>query len=1043
MPALPPTVLERVARCGTRVPVTGLVPGSTVVLTIDGTDEPPVTATGGGFTFTVDPLAGGVELTARQDPGSGFTPPSPPVVVEEVAVPPAVGPLLPTEVGGCSQCVLVGGLVPGCDVELFQAGNTVGTGTANRHGEACVRVALRPPRDETEVLTARMTVCGSDGPLSSTPIVPDGSLGPAVVGAPLYGCQSRVPLGQLHRGAKTMLETDTGTYLGWICNCWSAVGVNVLHPLVPGERVRAKQYWDGDQCTAEGPPSDWEDVIPPDDGIRPEVQEALIEGDQLIRVANQIPGGEIVVLVRDDPASAAVRWGPRPASTEPEIALAEPLKAGQQVAAEQRLCGHIETSEWVDVLPIPPVITPPVVLPPLYECGGAVQVSGLIPGAIVRVFQDSIPCGLGLAGTATSITVAAAPALAAGSVVTAIQWVGGQPSPPSDPVEVQPIERLEQLSQPRILPPVAFGDRGVWVSGVTPGSLVAIRSAGQVIGEAYAGEPLLRIPVQSVAATVSTEARLCDRVAVGSNVEPIVSPCSAGPFPSAAESTEDLGQHAVDVYPTDAPEPDGGFEIDLRVRLYLPAEAGGKVPDTVRNRPFVVIVHGFWDTSWEDPDSHTGYGWLAQHLARWGMVVASVDVSTVNRQTGTALQQWARGDVVLAVIDRLLVHSAVEGRVDRARIGLVGHSMGGEGVVMAQELNLGRPNPYGIRGVVSLAPTQYRPDVSCREAAYLQLHGSLDYLLGGAGDVTGPSPRFGAFRIYDRAWRDRTLVFIDGARHQAWNPYWLSLTSFPDVAAAPNLSDVQQQEIGRCLIGAFFRDVLDGEAAYRGYLDGLHRPERVVGLELSVEHQRPPQVVVDDFGDASPQLGVSEETPIDRAVNRLGATVTAASASGAGLDHWADVEHVTLPLSVHDTVGTDLAWNTDDDVVYSQTLTGVSAAPDRYLALRIAQHYDEDSSGDPDATWNPPGFDLDLFVELSDSSPAAETAVVRLGMAGVVSHPYPGPQPYSIFRSVRIPLDAFAAVNPALALTSLAAIRLQLRGRATGRILVDDIEVSS
>jgi len=550
------------------------------------------------------------------------------------------------------------------------------------------------------------------------------------------------------------------------------------------------------------------------------------------------------------------------------------------------------------------------------------------------------------------------------------------------------------------------------------------------------------VPVTSVDANVSVQARLCDRIITGNTVEPIASPCSAGPFASVAESNLELKTHRIDVYPTDSADPDGGFDIELRARLYLPADAGGKVPDTLRNRPLVIIAHGYWAFDWEDPDSYTGYGWLASHLARWGVVVASIDMSTVNRRTGTALQQWARGDVILEVIDRLLAHESVEGRVNQERIGLVGHSMGGEGVVMAQELNLGRPNPYGIRGVVSLAPTQYRPDVSCRDTAYLQLHGSLDSLLKWVSDVTGASPKFGAFRIYDRAWRDRTLVFIDGARHQAWNPYWLSLTSDPDVDADPDLSDLEQQEIGRCVIGAFFRDVLDGEGVYRGYLDGLHRAQSIVGLEMSVAHQRRPHVIVDDFGDASPQLGTAQETPVDRQLNRLGAGVSALSGSGTGLDQWDDIELLTLQFSVHDTLGADLAWNTDADVIYSQTLGGLSAAASDHVAIQIAQHYDEVSSDVVDDTWNPAGFDLDLFVELVDSTSGAQSAVVRLGMAGVVSYPYPGPQPYSILRTIRLPLDVFSAVNPEMTLTSLAALRFQLRGRATGRILVDDIEVT-
>ena len=44
---------------------------------------------------------------------------------------------------------------------------------------------------------------------------------------------------------------------------------------------------------------------------------------------------------------------------------------------------------------------------------------------------------------------------------------------------------------------------------------------------------------------------------------------------------------------------------------------------------------------------------LAGHLARWGMVVCSIDLSTVNRETAMATQQWSRGEVIMAMLDRL------------------------------------------------------------------------------------------------------------------------------------------------------------------------------------------------------------------------------------------------------------------------------------------------------------------------------------------------------------------------------------------------------
>jgi hypothetical protein len=142
MAQLTPTVHERISRCGVSIPLSGLVGGAAVEVDVAGAVH-AFTWAGGGQQVTVPALAAGDVVRARQDDGSGFTPWSPAVLVEDAAVPPTAGPLLPSEVGRCSQCVRVEGLVPGCEVELRQAGAVVGTAIANRHGAACTRVKLR------------------------------------------------------------------------------------------------------------------------------------------------------------------------------------------------------------------------------------------------------------------------------------------------------------------------------------------------------------------------------------------------------------------------------------------------------------------------------------------------------------------------------------------------------------------------------------------------------------------------------------------------------------------------------------------------------------------------------------------------------------------------------------------------------------------------------------------------------------------------------------------------------------------------------------
>lgn len=1032
MAALTPTVHERVARCGTRVPVTGLISGARVELSVDGVTFTHV-ATGGGHAFAVPALAAGAVLTATQDDGSGATPPSPPVIVEDAAVPPTAAPLFPSEVGSCGQCIHFAGLVPGCDVEVMQAGKVIGTGIANRHGQACVAVQLAgSPQDPGPGLTARAIVCGSPGPSSAVSPQPEAPLPAPGIGSPLFGCQRVVPVHGLRRGAKTRLETDTGTYLGWICNCWTDVDVTVLHPLVPGERVHAQQFWDGDSCSTAGAHSGWVDVVPPDERIRPEVEEALVAGDRMIRVTNQIVGADLVVLLRDGPAGAVQRFGPRPASQEPEVALNAALVAGQQVAAEQHLCGHLEVSDWVTVLPAPAVVPAPVVLPPLYACGGAVRVSGLHPGAVVRIFQDGIPAGLGWAGMASSIAVTAAPALTAGAVVTARQWVGGVPGPPSDPVTVQRAPRV--LPEPRIVGPVARGDTTVLVSGVIPGALVSVHSAGALIGEGFGDESLTTITISPAPGVLEPRVRLCTRTRTGHPVEAVEYPGDARADRSFGVRDLDFGTVAVPAHATSEGTTDGGFDHPIRGRLYHPVGADGRFPSFLRRRPIVVIAHGmhYFD---EQDQSHLGYAYLAEHLARWGMFVFSLDLAEVNRMTSTAgTQQWSRGEIVLSALDKLFSTGILAKFLDRDRVGLIGHSMGGEGVVVAQVLNGSRATPYGIRGVVSLAPTHWRPDVTLTGTTYLQIHGSFDHLLHSPGAVLGPEPIWNGFRIYDRAWRARSFVWAYGALHNGWNPNWWNSTTTGQGPVPPGALTLEEHgEIARCFVNAFFQNALFGRSDYEGYLQGLVMPRSVADHEIYLLHRSPGTMVIDDFGDADAQVGTPEETPIDRATNRAGGP---AQAAGGGLDRWEDTEHVAVhPRSVHDTRSTDIAWS-QPDTEYTTTFPPVALGAADVVTLQIAQHYDE-NAGNPVTTHNPVGFDLDLVVTVGDG---AQTAAVRLGSAGLAPYPAPSSETWMVFRTVRLPMDAFTAVNTALDLGGVRSLTLRMALRPTGRILVDDLE---
>lgn len=1047
MPTLPPTVHERVAACNTQVFVDGIVPGADVQFEA-GPNSISETVTSTRRTFTIPELDAGDVVRARQDTGSGFSAWSPEVVVEEVELPPNSAPHLPSGVGVCSHCVQVGGLVPGCDVELLVGPEVVGSGTANRDGNTCVGLELRRIQDEGATLRARATVCGQQSPDGTTQLVaePFGLPAPDVKGS-LFGCQTVVPLGDVHPGARVRLRTTDGTDFGSICSCWEDVNFDVGVQLNVGDKVQAQAYWAGQPpCRDESPWSDAEEVVPPDERIRPTVRAPLIEDDQYIRVEGQRQGAELVVKVRPSAGEPAVKFGPRPASEEELVALAERLEPGNVVSVVQTLCEVSMESEPVTVLPLPPEVYPPVILPPVSECAREVQVSNLYPGAFVRLYQNGFPAGQGWAGMNTSIGIEPNPSLFADSELTARQFVGSIESDHSESVQV---EGADEPLAPVIMEPVTLGGTEVWVSQVTPGARVTVESADGVIGETYASEPVVRVPVSPVPGTVFATASLCEFSARGERVVPVRDPCAPGGFTEIDEEFRDYGYVDVDATPDSDP-----FEAPIKGQLYYPTGPGGGPDPDAGPLPLVIIAHGQWETGdlhpvsvdgemmWitdagdvEPVDSYRGYDYLAHHLAGWGAMVFSLHLDWMSRVTMQTPYEdthlYARGEIVLEAIKRLLDDPELANFVDDDRIGLVGHSMGGEGVVLAGHLNETDGHGLGIRGVVSIAPTHHREEVTLTGTSYLQLYGSMDQLLSSLGAVTDENAQYSGFRIYDRAWRPKSHAWIYGARHNPFNRRWVNTTDEWEGHFASDervISNHDHEEIVRCLINAFFRDTLGNQPAYRGYLEGTILPPSLSGMPIFLQHSSDSgREIVDNFGDEDDQEGLPETVPA-KAQNSLNESVVAA---GNGIAGWDDLQHVDLHHSPHETMGVELGWD-EPDAEYTSRTGSVSHDPDKVLSLRGAQFY-------PGTDLNFADLNMDCFVRIEGSD---DVATVRLGAVHTLPYPHNAHQRLSVLRTVRLPLNAFRAVNDDVALNDIRAVSLLLEAQFTGRMLADDIEFS-
>ncbi|HUR62797.1 MAG TPA: hypothetical protein VM286_10620 [Candidatus Thermoplasmatota archaeon] len=239
----------------------------------------------------------------------------------------------------------------------------------------------------------------------------------------------------------------------------------------------------------------------------------------------------------------------------------------------------------------------------------------------------------------------------------------------------------------------------------------------------------------------------------------------------------------------------------------------------------------------EPIDSYLGYGYLAENLASHGYAVASVNANAINDRDGTGTDSGAnaRAQLVLRTLDELQAvnatghglpdatmqtggHtdlSAFKGRLDLSRIGLMGHSRGGEGVTRAITMNPGWPTPHNIKAVFALAPTDFKRWTAPGVAFAVLLpycDGDVSDLQGGkifddSRDLPGePHPRF---QVVDM-----------GADHNYYNSVWTSddwgtrQDAHCDGDAKGRDTPEAQRQHGLDLMGSFFRLFVGGEAQF-------------------------------------------------------------------------------------------------------------------------------------------------------------------------------------------------------------------------------------
>jgi hypothetical protein len=381
----------------------------------------------------------------------------------------------------------------------------------------------------------------------------------------------------------------------------------------------------------------------------------------------------------------------------------------------------------------------------------------------------------------------------------------------------------------------------------------------------------------------------------------------------------------------------GGVRGELEGRIYLPNAPGA--------HPLVIFMHGRHSScynlttlkgvsGWPCPAgtapilSYAGYDGAGEALAADGFTVVSISVNSINANDGSLgadAGAVARGQAVLdtltmlkgansgsplsyhdtatdqdVTLDQALVSGQATyptattltaadlvGTMDFSKIGIMGHSRGGEGAVTAGVLNEALPNPWNIKSIFALAPIDFTratlPDVITTTL--------LPYCDGDVSDQQGQHFYADSRDAFDDDNVARSNIWVMGTDHDFYNTSWTP--PYPgasddwhdetdpvcglDSPTTTRLTAPQQFDVGSAYVAGFFELTLGGQTQFQGMFDGsqLEPPSVSSFADVRTVVQQPASDRDDitDFASTSPLIGTSSTATAVVCASRYGRTV--------------------------------------------------------------------------------------------------------------------------------------------------------------------------
>jgi dienelactone hydrolase len=498
----------------------------------------------------------------------------------------------------------------------------------------------------------------------------------------------------------------------------------------------------------------------------------------------------------------------------------------------------------------------------------------------------------------------------------------------------------------------------------------------------------------------------------------------------------------------------------LRTRFWgfdqssLPVNGRVWMPEGEGKFPLVLMVHG--NHLMED-FSDEGYGYLGELLASRGFIAVSVDENFLNYSVWSNIPDHdmkMRAWMLLKHLQQIQHYDGAagnpfNGKVDWQRVGLIGHSRGGQAVAIAadrqrwfaQDKTLSGLEQLRIEAVVSIAPTDWTVDkksVSLWNVNYLTLQGARD---GDLHNFYGEE-QYARTAFSSHAGRFKASVYLPAANHSQFNTSWGAYDlSYPGgllLHLGGMLEGSEQRQAAKVYIAAFLEDALRGDQSYRSlFVD--YRAGR---------NWLPDTEVIGRYEDDSIAIVSRYEQPGIRSLN-VGVT-----AEVLGMKEWGHVEALNRDRKDKGTDGLSLRW--DGSASYRIAFDGrfwESKASAGATALAFsATDLRRDLLRDKEIESLPDDYAIEIEIEGGGGQVVklpleAFDSLRKLPAVTFTIHPFlerryekgkfkDAVEP--VFQTFYVPLEAFTAVNPDLLQGGIRSVTFRF-GAGPGKLMIDDI----